>query len=392
MAISRCHRILVVDDNPAIHEDFRKVFGSSASPAEDDLRRREAALFGDDDDQAGFDDDPAPEAESFEVTSALQGQEALNLLEQAAAERRPFVVAFVDMRMPPGWNGIETIKRLWQVDDDLQVVICSAYSDYSPDEISRELGTNSKMLLLRKPFDSLEVRQIAAALAGKWHINRRRGELERMVARRIPELKRLAMQDPLTGLPNRALFNERLNDVVEGNKLDGRLKSAVLFVDIDNFKAVNDNRGHEAGDQMLIQVAERLRQSVREMDTICCLTREARQESSSMAARLGGDEFAILLDGIHRDDDAVTVAERLLSRFLEPLDMSGDKLRCSISIGIATSSVGGVENMLRNADVAMYYAKRGGRARYAVFNENMHKPQPVTEAAGSSASAETAGQ
>ena len=148
-------------------------------------------------------------------------------------------------------------------------------------------------------------------------------------------------------------------------------------IDLDFFKDINDTLGHSTGDKVLIEVGRRIKETA---------------PSDALVARLGGDEFAILLDGIHRDDDAVTVAERLLSRFLEPLDMSGDKLRCSISIGIATSSVGGVENMLRNADVAMYYAKRGGRARYAVFNENMHEPQPETKGDETPVSARTAGQ
>lgn len=371
MSEGNYYRILVIDDNPAIHEDFRKVFSNSISASAAELLKKEAVLFG---------DAAAPTAvkqseDIFEVDTALQGEQGLAMLLQAKAERRPYSVAFVDMRMPPGWNGIKTIKELWKADETLQVVICSAYSDYSPDEISRELGVSNHLMLLRKPFDSLEVRQLATTMSSKWMVSRRRGELERMVERRIPELKRLAMHDSLTGLPNRSLFNERLKDCLDGVSLDSRLKCAVLFIDVDQFKAVNDTLGHEAGDQILIKVAERLRLSVREVDTICCLSRESPADQSSMAARLGGDEFAILLDGIHQDEDAVTVAARLLVRFTEPLQITGREVLSSISIGIATSSGGCCDAvvLLRNADTAMYQAKRDGRARYAVFNERMER-------------------
>ena len=113
------HRILVIDDNPAIHEDFRKILGPSGESASADLDADEAALFGD-----------APQASrqlSFEIDSAMQGREGLKMLESAMAEGRPYATAFVDVRMPPGWDGVETIHHLWKVDPDLQVVICTAY-------------------------------------------------------------------------------------------------------------------------------------------------------------------------------------------------------------------------------------------------------------------------
>ena len=145
MSEGNYYRILVIDDNPAIHEDFRKVFSNSISASAAELLKKEAVLFG---------DAAAPTAvkqseDIFEVDTALQGEQGLAMLLQAKAERRPYSVAFVDMRMPPGWNGIKTIKELWKADETLQVVICSAYSDYSPDEISRELGVSNHLMLLQ---------------------------------------------------------------------------------------------------------------------------------------------------------------------------------------------------------------------------------------------------
>jgi PAS domain-containing protein len=110
---------------------------------------------------------------SFDVSFADQGEDGARMAEAAVAEGRPFSVAFVDMRMPPGWDGVTTIKRLWKIDPDLQCVICTAYSDYSWEDILEQLGVNDRLLLLRKPFDPAEVGQLACALTEKWHLARR---------------------------------------------------------------------------------------------------------------------------------------------------------------------------------------------------------------------------
>src|SRR5215213_5005060 len=120
------NRILIIDDNPAIHEDFAKVL--IARPAQDQLAEAEAVLFGDDRPA-----DAAPAVE-FELASAYQGEEGLRMVEEAVAAGRPYAMAFVDVRMPPGWDGVETITRLWHIAPDLQIVICTAYSDYSWEE------------------------------------------------------------------------------------------------------------------------------------------------------------------------------------------------------------------------------------------------------------------
>jgi two-component system cell cycle sensor histidine kinase/response regulator CckA len=153
-------RILIVDDTPSIHEDFRKILIARETDAS--LDAAEEALFA----EAPV----APAADSFSLDSALQGQEALALVERAVGEGRPYALAFVDMRMPPGWDGIETIRRLWQVDAMLQVVICTAYSDYSWSETIRQLGSTDNLIILKKPFDNIEVLQLAHALTRKWQL------------------------------------------------------------------------------------------------------------------------------------------------------------------------------------------------------------------------------
>ena len=176
-------RILLVDDNPAIHDDIRKILcpPSHATPA---LDRLEADLF---------DEVPAGPAHThYHIDSAFQGREALELLRAGRAEGRPYALAFVDVRMPPGWDGIETISHLWREDADLQIVICTAYSDHSWGEIIKRLAPTDGLLILRKPFDGVEIRQLAHALTAKWllrqQVRQHLSDLEAQISHRTLEL------------------------------------------------------------------------------------------------------------------------------------------------------------------------------------------------------------
>ena len=180
-------RILLVDDNEAIHADFRKILSSGGAETSK-LDAARAALFG-----------AAPAAATgpcYELTSAHQGQEALELVRAALRDGQPFAAAFIDVRMPPGWDGIETIGRIWKEYPELQVVICTAYSDYSWDDVQRALGESDRLLILKKPFDNVEVRQLALALTAKWRTERdarlKHDELENMVEDRTCELREVA--------------------------------------------------------------------------------------------------------------------------------------------------------------------------------------------------------
>ena len=180
------HRILLVDDNPSIHDDFRKILlGNRAK--NDALDAAEAILF----DEVPSQDEPEHE---FLVDSAFQGQEALERIQQAIDEGQPYAMAFVDVRMPPGWDGIETISHLWQADPTLQVVVCTAYSDYSWDKMTAKLGVSDNIVILKKPFDNIEVLQLAHALTKKWLVTRQAHikveELAEMVKVRTSELER----------------------------------------------------------------------------------------------------------------------------------------------------------------------------------------------------------
>jgi diguanylate cyclase (GGDEF)-like protein/PAS domain S-box-containing protein len=172
------------------------------------------------------------------------------------------------------------------------------------------------------------------------------------------ELTRLAFHDTLTGLPNRALFSDRLEHALSRARRPGD-PVAVMFLDLDNFKVVNDSIGHEAGDQLLVAVADRLRACLRTPDTV---------------ARFGGDEFTILLDAITDPDEVTSVAERIAKSLRSPISVGGHEVftTASIGIAIATDAEENTESLLRKADLAMYRSKGGGKAQYTVFDQSMN--------------------
>ncbi len=178
-------RILIVDDTPSIHEDFKKVL-QTKQEKNDALEAIETKLFeSQEETQAQI---------NFELTSAFQGQEAINLVTQAQQNSLPFAMAFVDVRMPPGMDGIKTIKALWEIDPNIEVVICTAYSDYSWDDTIATLGQSDQLLILKKPFDVVEVMQLASSLVTKWNLARQaklnKAELERLVKKRTDQLSK----------------------------------------------------------------------------------------------------------------------------------------------------------------------------------------------------------
>ncbi|HRI37401.1 MAG TPA: ATP-binding protein [Nitrospira sp.] len=162
MECSENRRILVIDDNVLIHDDFRKILqpGSEA----DHLDEVRAVVFGG--------TPPLKPLIRFELDCVDQGQAALALAQKARQEDRPYAVVFVDMRMPPGWDGLETIEHLWAVDPEIQAVICTAYTDHSWEEIIERLGSDDRLLILQKPFSSVEVSQLAMSLTTKWNLAR----------------------------------------------------------------------------------------------------------------------------------------------------------------------------------------------------------------------------
>jgi len=361
-ALSLRRRVLVVDDQPEIHADFRKILCPAEPPSS--LRRAKERLFGQ---GTAASSDAAP---SFDVRSAHQGQEGVREIALAREACEPVQVAFVDMRMPPGWDGLATIRALWQADASVQVVLCTAFSDESLDRVTAVLGNADKLLVLKKPFEPIEVLQLATALSDKWQAERdaelQLGELERLVQERTAAMEHAVLHDKLTDLPNRALLLDRLASAIDLARRDPSRRFALLFLDIDGFKGVNDSLGHSEGDQLLVHVADRIRQCLRASDLV---------SPACLPARLGGDEFLVLVEGLTRPSDVARVAERLLAALAVPYRIDAHQISVSVSIGVATSERGyaAAGEMMRDAEIAMVRAKGSGGARYVLFDEAMHR-------------------
>ena len=353
-------RILVIDDNPDIHGDFRKLIGGGPGDA-GTLAAAELALLGE--------SSPPSMNLGFEVDSAFQGQEGVARVQQALDEGRPYAMAFVDMRMPPGWDGLETIEHLWAIDPDVQIVICSAHSDYNWTDVVARLNNSDKLLVVKKPFEAIEIMQSANALTRKWQnerILRNQVEtLQQVVTARTQgletankQLRHLATHDVLTGLPNRVLLDDRIGQCIALADRQGQT-FAVIVLDLDRFKVVNDSFGHRVGDELLREVAQRLKSVVREIDTV---------------ARLGGDEFVLIITQSPERDAIQAVASRIIEVMQAPVRIAGVEIHTSPSIGIAVypHDASTTETLLAHADAAMYYAKQQGRNNFQYFVPRMN--------------------
>jgi diguanylate cyclase (GGDEF)-like protein len=199
-------------------------------------------------------------------------------------------------------------------------------------------------------------------------------QLGRVIERRRAQdrLVHDALHDPLTALGNRKLFLDRLEHFLLRSQRHPDFQFAVLFVDLDRFKAINDGLGHQAGDQVIVATAQRLTACLRQTDLV---SREAGGERDVVVSRLGGDEFTILLDDVHDAATPIRVAERLLRALSSPLTIGQQQVYVTASIGIAMSASGysDVQVILRDADIAMYHAKQNGRARWMMFDQTMQE-------------------
>ena len=351
-------RLLIVDDEPAMHDSYRRCFAPAAESASA-LGAMAAELFGD--------DEPAADEPVFEATHCSQGLDAVAAVEAAVAEGRPFPVAFIDVRMPPGIDGRETAKRIRALDPEINLVIVTGFSDFSPVEISKAAGPADKIFYLAKPFEVNEIVQTATALGKRWENDRALVTARATLAEQVIRLQEqaaelaanesravhMATHDSLTDAPNRVAFQRAL---AKRARAPGMF--AVAMVDLDRFKLVNDTLGHLAGDELIREVCEILHTAA---------------PDDALVARLGGDEFGILFD-TPGDEAACMACERVVAACATTLKVLGHSVQGSASIGVVTAGENGQRDpvdLMRRADLALNDAKRQGRNVARLFDESM---------------------
>jgi len=381
------YRVLAVDDNPAILGDYQKIVGQNSAKSADGLDALASAFLGSEREESKV------SSLNLDLIKATQGQQALDLVRESVKNDERFAVALVDMRMPPGWDGLQTIEEIWKVDDKIQTVICTAYTDYSRDQIIERLGDTDRLLILRKPFESVEVMQILAAMTAKWDTGMQLQEyidsletkvkertqvlqainmqLQGEIRRRMTaesSLRRAALHDPLTDLPNRILLMSRLDHYARRASTEAGQTFAVLYLDLDNFKYINDGLGHPGGDQVLVGVAQRLVHAAADIEA----TLPIREVTVS---RIGGDEFVVALDGV-LDQQVVDKAASLIHASLgDGFMVDGHTVQAETCVGVAIGDRNNdsPESLLRDADTALYQAKSIGRSETMIFNESMRE-------------------
>jgi len=299
--VSNNRRILVVDDSDAIHRDFLEILKPRRQSF--DLDAMEASIF-------GMRAAAAPVLD-FELTFASQGAEALEKVRQARGEAAPYALAFVDMRMPPGWDGLETLTHLWAEDPTLQAVICSAYSDHSWAEITARLGVTDRFLILKKPFDPVEVRQIACALTEKWNQAERSSRAEADLRR--SEAKNRGI---LTALPDALLVVARDGACRDFKPARGAATPTLVFRPGETISAA---LGDDLGAQMGRRVALAIDTGNAQLFEFQHAEEGGARHFEARAAGIDGDEALVLLRDV--------TEERSRDEALEQQRARGDAMR-----------------------------------------------------------------
>ena len=349
--------MLVADDEAEVRDAYRQILQEADMSGETAVfRNLRERLFA-----KGAPEQMAKQLATRKTVFApvfCEGAEAaVAAVRESIAADDPFAIAILDMRMPPGPDGVWAARHIRELDPAIEIVICTAYSDVDPGEIGGMVPPEEKLSYLQKPFHPQEIRQMSISLASKWRAEHR--------------IVKLAYFDALTGLPNREQSRTRLSSALAAAQESGRMM-AVLYLDLDNFKRVNDTLGHAVGDELLSVVAARLRHSLR-LDDGPGTDAESSPRSNHIG-RLGGDEFIVLLPNVRSAEDAAAVAARLIADLQAPMRLAMHSLVITPSVGISLYPSDGVDvdTLLRNADLAMYFAKRKGPGMHAFFDAAMN--------------------
>jgi len=386
------NRILIVDDNESIHEDFKKILLEEEDREEEELSILGKKLFSEQEEKKKKEEITKV---NYEIHNAYQGEEAIQKVKDAEKLNKPYALIFMDVRMPPGINGIEAISRIWQIDPYIEMVICTAYSDYSWDDIIQKVGQTDKLLFLKKPFYSVEVKQIALSMVIKRNLNDKIrnliSQLESEVKKRTEQLQTLleelkktnfelleknrlladiSERDGLTGLYNRVAMYVRLEEILEEASRH-HFPVSLIIMDIDNFNNINESFGHIAGDEVLVEIAELLKSEIR------IKTQEKRKEDAQkgvlrkydVTARYGEDEFAIVLPYCGYEE-ACKVTERIYTLVKGMKIKKCPEININLSIGTSVLKEDGKckepEKLIVSAEKVLEKIKKEGGDKYKV--------------------------
>ena len=293
----------------------------------------------------------------FAPEFACNAREAAAAVLREAGRGSRFDTVFIDLHLPPTADNLSTACEIRRIDPDVDIVVCAAAGDHDFSALLAPVSPADRLFFVQKPFHPHEIRQLAQALAAK----------------RIAQahVHRLAYFDSLTGLANRENFRSAV--AADLRSAPGTEHgSAVLFIDLDDFKRINDTLGHAVGDELLKNVATRLTTAVRSSDSIVQAETPGRQDGR-MLARQGGDEFIVYLGEIATRADAAMIAYRILEKLAVPIAVHSHEITVAPSIGIAMWPDDGasIDELLRHADLAMYHAKRSRGEPVAFFDRSM---------------------
>jgi diguanylate cyclase (GGDEF)-like protein len=354
------NRILVVDDDVMIIGEYVRCLGEDFEPdsAQSTLGDLEKVLFGEQTDDRG--------AARFEVHSCNQGSAAVASVKEAVHVNNPFSIVFLDIRMPPGIDGIEAAKQIREIDPNVNIVIVTGSVSPEPENLGSQIPPADRIFFFKKPFHAVECRQLAAALCGKWHadlaLRYANDVLEQRVWDRTEALYRLAYFDPVTNLPNRLKLVDDLQELIE-NAASSDRDTAVVLLDLERFSFLNETMGYDSGTELLNAVGRRLVQFCKDLD----------EECEGVVGRFGADEFACLIPGIHDKDMLEEVVAGIKATVEDPFLIRSRDIFLKASIGVAWHPMHGrdAQTVFRAAEAALHRSMRKLQSGVTFYHAEM---------------------
>ncbi len=354
------NRILVCDDDENLIAEYLRCLNEDfvADVATATLTDLEKVLFGEETNEKG--------AIGFQVEIRDQGEAAVAAVRTAVAEKTPFAIVFLDVRMPPGMDGIEAAKQIRELDPNVNIVIVTGSMGPELDNLDTAIPPADKIFFFKKPFHAVECRQLAAALCGKWHsdmaLRRANEDLERRVEERTAALHKLAYYDEVTRLPNQHLLIDELQALIEKSE-DSPGDSVVVLLDINRFSFFNETMGYDAGTELLRSIGNRLSRTLT----------EEQKKSGAIVGRFGADEFGVLIANVESDMGIRDVAEQIKGAVEEPFLINGRDIFLKASVGVAWHPVHGREAKLifRCAEAALHRSMRSPDHAITYYHSEM---------------------